>query len=1026
MKHLYILITFFAVSNFSLTCLAADKKTKVIEAIVCENALSELTERKGTLEKMGLSLDTLMGKGSDYRVPTQVLFQVDLSKPDEIKKRIKELSLRIFADAEELSAEFKSYDNCNDKEVIAVIESVKSMQANINLKKVDFLKIENDKRDNLISNYQTTRNKIDDKYGLKNQLSNSQQALEEAQAGLQDAEKQSAELNNSVEESILTAKSAVDKTMIDLETEHLAFIKKLKDKDDSLELLRAKLSAVYENNVNLSANKISYNYSEVSGIWEQTVDYLLEVFSDIELQSDVELPSVLILEIESEKYKDNYEEYLVKYKKAENRKMALIEARTKLLDDMKVTNFKLLQDAGTLRAQLLSKCDAVHCDRPRGLNEKNVGILLREIRVVPLRFVAGGLSKWIEIKSKFVSGLDGWLDLVRQIFILFILIMIPFFLTKILRWTSDKLDKIKKDLISKSMLDYRRRTTFAVWIARLNPFVPSVGMIISIGFARSLIQDTDLKELAMFLYYFQVYYIYRTVKLLLTICLEVAFSTDSVDTLKQQKVRIKKSATRISRLVFIEFILLHITEDTVRRALAYQMFSNLIFWVNVAFTFIETAKWKDEISSSFSYRFPNLWNRLQPAFKSKISNFILPILFLLTVSSDVLKFISSHLVRIDLVKRLLSEVLRKRLERAEKESITYGPPPQDYLSSFDYYLSANKDIYIHRDNSTEERAINAISDWVNKKSTDDLLIIVGNRGMGKTTALDHISVSVSKDCVTKSKRVPSKVVTADALFAWLSELLEEKISSIDEFKQFDRNLGKPVVFFVDDIQNLFLGMIGGFEAYKLFLEVITLKTANVYWCLSVNSRSWAYLKGVLGAEHFYGKVMYLAQWKDFEIQKMILARHQQTKFSRTFDDSIKAYGAGDSFGQQAEGQFFRLLWGQSRGNPRSALMYWISAISSPADGQVHVGVPLFIGSSLVASMSDDALFLLSAIARHDSLTQQELKQITNVGDTTIRKCLKEAQDKNLVWLDENDRVRISSRAQYVIDYFLIGKNFLYE
>ena len=163
-----------------------------------------------------------------------------------------------------------------------------------------------------------------------------------------------------------------------------------------------------------------------------------------------------------------------------------------------------------------------------------------------------------------------------------------------------------------------------------------------------------------------------------------------------------------------------------------------------------------------------------------------------------------------------------------------------------------------------------------------------------------------------------------------------------------------------------------------------------------------------------------------EIQKLILARHESTKFAITFDESIKAYGAGDGLGSQVQSQFFRLLWGQSRGNPRSALMYWVSAITAPSENHIHVGVPSFVNSALVASMSDQALFLLAAIARHESLTHEELARVTNIENTVIRKCLKEAQDKNLIWIDEVERVRISSKSQYVIDYFLIGKNFLYE
>ena len=125
-------------------------------------------------------------------------------------------------------------------------------------------------------------------------------------------------------------------------------------------------------------------------------------------------------------------------------------------------------------------------------------------------------------------------------------------------------------------------------------------------------------------------------------------------------------------------------------------------------------------------------------------------------------------------------------------------------------------------------------------------------------------------------------------------------------------------------------------------------------------------------------------------------------------------------------QFFRLLWGQARGNPRSALMYWVAAISSAEEDTIIVEFPEFMSSDLVSSMSDEALFLLAAIARHDNLTHEELRGITGIADLIIKTCLKEEDDKKLIWFDTESRVRISSKAQYLIDYFLKGKNFLYE
>ncbi|MER2513785.1 MAG: hypothetical protein ABTQ25_15420 [Nitrosomonas ureae] len=107
-------------------------------------------------------------------------------------------------------------------------------------------------------------------------------------------------------------------------------------------------------------------------------------------------------------------------------------------------------------------------------------------------------------------------------------------------------------------------------------------------------------------------------------------------------------------------------------------------------------------------------------------------------------------------------------------------------------------------------------------------------------------------------------------------------------------------------------------------------------------------------------------------------------------------------------------------------MYWLSAVSQTDDSGIHVGVPKFINSAAVSNMSKDALLVLAAIAKHDSLTIDELMDVTRINKLVIRKIIKESSEKELVWTDKEDRIRISSRAQNAIDYYLVGKNFLYE
>jgi hypothetical protein len=992
----------------------------------CAEVSAEILSRKETLIKMNSSLDALLGNGEVLDIPLTVLFQVDLKDSEKIKQRKSELTELVKPEKIAALDDIKKYEACTQASDAKLIEDIVDLQIKFYEKKIKFFNIEPEQRDSLISAYIARREKIKGQEDLEDQLTKSKNALETARAALFESEEKSANEDKTVLESILVARSSIEKTLIDLESEHILFIEKLREKKNKLDVLQNHLADFSKGFNEASERPISVKYKAVNAIWEQSADGLSELFSNIELQSNLELPSLLILKPEENEVKIVYGKYIKTFDNVKNRQLNLSEKRGSLLNDLKAHNFRLLRDAGNVRAQFLAECDEVHCDRPRGLKEKNLRSIIREIRVMPLRLVAAGLSKWLELKSKMTIGMDGWIDIGKQLFFLLCFFSIPFFLLRSLRWTATRLDEYRKMLLSRSILDYRKRTSLALWIARINPFLTLVGMILSLIVAGSFIENTDLKELGVFVFYLEVYYIYRVFRLLLKMGLEISFSTGSVEVNKMQKIKIEKFAAKISGLIFLEYLLLHVTRDAVRKALAYSVFSSFIFYLNIILVFVESEKWREEICASFSFRFPSTWEKLERFINSRAGTLFYPVLFVLVVLNDAVKFVMAYLSKFDFFKRLLSEVLRKRLERSEMVVKDKTPPPETYLNSFDYYLSARDDIFVAREESLTQEANIYIDSWLTNKSNDDLIIIVGNRGMGKTTTIDQIHRKLLPKTSSIHHKVPLRLTSNEEFFAWLTKIFDTEIKNINDFVAFDKSRTEKLVLCIDDIQNLFLGVIGGFKVYKKFLEVASLKTSNIFWCLTVNSHSWAYLKGILGAEHFYGKILTISPWHDFEIQKLILARHESTKFEITFDESIKAYGAGDGLGSQVQSQFFRLLWGQSRGNPRSALMYWVSAITAPSENHIHVGVPSFVNSALVASMSDQALFLLAAIARHESLTHEELARVTNIENTVIRKCLKEAQDKHLIWIDEVERVRISSKSQYVIDYFLIGKNFLYE
>ena len=803
-------------------------------------------------------------------------------------------------------------------------------------------------------------------------------------------------IQRSLEQQIRSTKKEIKRQGVDTDIgdiEYLKFVESLKYDNEALDTYRSRLSELDKEEVLVdpSPESVSSILKDVTEVW-RSVALLLQKSYTVFGEAPVSIQDARTLE---------------------------------LVDLFKARTFRVLSFAGRLRAKVLDRCDAVNCARPEGIDPEYLKDLVLEIRIVPLKFASGTLSEWVDFRAKWNTGLKGWVDLSKQAAHLILLLLIPFVLIRIFKWVSRRLDLLRRSFLSRSMMNYRKRTRIAIWIAKLNPFIPNLGMLMSVAIVRMLIERTDLKELSPLFFYIQAYYVYALSRLLLAAGLEVIFATDIVDQLTRQKLKIEMAARRISILVFSEYLILHIIEDTVRKALAYRLFSDFIFIINVIFFLFEVKRWDLEIIRSFKKRFQWIWSKIEIYKNKKTFSLLLPFLAIGVVAHDLVNTAWYYLSKLDFIKRILSSVFRKRLEGSEVEDDSDHILPKKYRDIFDYYLAAEGKIYIQRDSPLEDRIINKIDYWDQGKEGDDLLILIGDRGMGKTTILKKVS-EISKDTrETISVSIPPRITSSKDFFIWLSESLNHRFDKYEDFISYDQERLKKQVICVDDVHNLFLSRIGGFEAYRSFIQILSLQTEKVFWCVSVNKRAWDFLNGVFGGEHLYGEELLIDPWKEHEIQKLIIARHNETGISRKFDESIKAYGAGDSLGQQVEAQFFRLLWGQSRGNPRSSMMYWISSLSYHG-GCVNVGVPSFVDAKEISEISDEGLFILAAIARHENLSFEEVMKVTQTEAPSAKKNLKEILDKELVWKDQTGRHRITSKSQYAIDYFLLGKNFLYE
>jgi hypothetical protein len=1025
---------YYCLSLFLAAFVAATGAFAQDASLTCsfQPSLEKIVEEKLISQKRFLdSIESILDKDKKGIIPTSALFSIDLKDEEAVQKRIKELTSVTEKSILE-SSPYAKWQQCAPTS--PEIKKSVTLQLLINQKKLELLKKPKDERNSLISLFETNLAQSAQYEKLDNEQTLAEQSKQKAAERLEIAENTAAQNIGQLEKDIAGSKSVVEKYVLELENNQLDFIKYKVEQTQKYGLISSELTQLASMDISASdARRVHSTYLQSAEIWRELVDHIFDLYLSNKFLKTPDAPKFKFyqgqLSESTEQEKKAIESYDASIQSANKRQIEINSDRIEYIQKEKEMISSLLLQAGQVRSNLFQRCRKMDCADLFAIDENLLLDIIREVKIVPFKLFALGISKSVEAKRKIELGLKGWVDIAIQIAFLTFLLILPFVFLFLLRWISKKIDSFRRNLINRSMLNYRYRTKVALWISRLNPFLPWIGMLFFTRFAKNILMNTDVRELGELAFYLSLYFWYRISLMVIGSLFEVLFPKKNLQNLDEAKIKIQKSSTMIARILFLEIAILHATSNAVREAYVYTIFSNLITYINAILLLIVAKSWKEEIYELAEGALPGKLYAVLLREKNKfISLIIVPILLVVVLIHFIAKSVYASLSRFDFIKWINSEVFKQRLQKSvltqDEKKLTV---PHEYLKYFDFRSPISEEGFIRSANSHEKEILSIIQNWKNGVSEDDAIILQGNRGLGKSTLVQKIGREL-KDVDVHYNLISPKSITSKELYAMLSKMFGHEFHSTDDFVSFDKSLKKKRVVFLDDAQNFFLSKINGLGAYRELQEIVNLQTENIFWGIVFNSRSWNYLKGVFGSEHFYGKVFEMKSWTDSEIQQLILSRHEKTGFKKRFDESIKAFGDDEaSLGSQAEVQFFRLLWGQSRGNPRSALVYWLTALKSDvASNSVRIGVPKFLPSDLVSGLSDEALFILAAITKHENLSQTEIIDVTEIADSVAKKCLKQCEGRELIWKDAYDRFRITPRAQYFVDFFLLGKNFIHE
>ena len=403
---------------------------------------------------------------------------------------------------------------------------------------------------------------------------------------------------------------------------------------------------------------------------------------------------------------------------------------------------------------------------------------------------------------------------------------------------------------------------------------------------------------------------------------------------------------------------------------------------------------------------------------------IWPLLFIAAHIADIVIHLHQKLLIFDAYRSVSVKMIRIRLAAEAKDEEQEEDDDSLPDTSYSEWMLANSKAWI--DAYDINTVLQPIQNWHKEKSDDNVLLIVGDQGSGKTALINRLSSTWTETPISVLN-IPAKTTDPDAVLPMIAQhLCISDLKNVAELVKLDADL-EPQIVVLDNTHNLFLSEVGCLDAYRALSQCLNAHLNNIFWVVVTHAPSWTYLSCVFNRELRFSHVFKMPRWSPSDIRKLILSRHQGSRRRIRYDELLLSASAGSdsSSVRAANSRVFNILWEQSGGIPQVAIHLWLDAARSK-DKVVDLGVPSKPNGNALKSLKDDLCFVFAAIVTHKSLTSEEIILVTHFPDAIVRHALKQGLNLGLLWRDENKRYRIQPSWQGTLSGFLASKNLLWD
>jgi AAA domain len=262
-----------------------------------------------------------------------------------------------------------------------------------------------------------------------------------------------------------------------------------------------------------------------------------------------------------------------------------------------------------------------------------------------------------------------------------------------------------------------------------------------------------------------------------------------------------------------------------------------------------------------------------------------------------------------------------------------------------------------------------------------VIALVGEKGSGRTTLLNFATRQFyGKWPCLRMNLKEMNLRTEKGLFMALKDIFKaDHIESLDALEGYINEQSDRKILIVEDLQNLFLRTVDGFDILERLLLFVSRTYKQVYWVVTCSLYSWQYFNKVIQISKYFKRTVYLGHLSKEEIESITLKRHRVSGYRLYFEiperlmmtRKFRKQSSDRELQEYCRELLFERLHELGAGNITVTLLFWLSAIQRIEKDMLVLSPVIDIDFAGLYGFSTDELFTLSALLQHEALNPEE-------------------------------------------------------